>query len=110
MGTNIFEKQETGEYRIVGYIKSDDEIDLDTFKKIKARYPDEPNSGLSLELKMLRLGISDPKDEEFVTYNDFVNTLRLEGRKKKEEAKQLIATLIEVELTDSMGVKILVRK
>lgn len=111
MGTNVFKLMPDSNYKIVDYIKSDDEIDKETFAKIKAAYPDEPITGLSLEVKMLRIGILNPQDASFVAYNDFVDNCRAEGITKKQAAATARAALKEVALSSDgiKGTKIMVR-
>ena len=110
MGTNIFKLNEAGQYQIVDYIKSDEEIDKETFAKIKKEYPDKPEAGEPTEAKMLRLGILNPQDAEFIAYNNYVTACRLEGAAKKQSAATERTTLTEVELDNGgMKTKIMVR-
>jgi len=100
MGTNVFKLNESGKYQIVDYIKSDEEIDKETFAKIKAKYPDEPVSGLPLEIKMLRKGIVNPQDADFAAYNNFVSKCRDEGATTKATNAAKLATLKQITLTE----------
>ena len=109
MGTNVFKLNGDGKYQIAGYIKSDEEIDKETFAKIKAIYPDEPISNLSLEIKMLRIGIANPTDVLFVAYNNFVNQCRAEGQAAKIANAEKLAALKKVEIGENiMPTKIMV--
>lgn len=98
MGTNVFQLNEAGDYKIVDYIKSPEEIDKETFLKIKEKYPDDPRDGLSLEMKMLRKGINNPLDPEFVEYNNYVEECRSEGAKKKQAASEALNNLKVIEI------------
>lgn len=110
MGTNVFKLNADGQYQIVDYIKSDEEIDKETFEKIKAAYPDEPGGGLPLEVKMLRIGIINPQDAAFAAYNNFVNQCRAEGTARKQAAATARAALMEITLPgDTSGTKIMVK-
>lgn len=96
MGTNVFNLNADGQYQIVDYVKSDEEVDKETFAKIKTAYPDEPISGLPLEIKMLRIGITNSQDALFVAYNKFVNQCRTEGTAAKAANAAKIAALKQV--------------
>ncbi len=102
MGTNIFKLNSGGNYQIVDYIKSDDEVDKETFARVKAAYPDEPGSGLPLEMKMLRIGITNPQDTSFIAYNNFVNQCRADGATAKAANAAKLALLKQVSLPDGM--------
>jgi len=110
-GIEVFQLVD-GQYKIVDYIKSDDEIDKETFARIKEKYPDKPGSGESIEMKMLRIGILNPQDPSFLAYNDFVEKIRAEGKAEKQAAAEARAQLKEVELPqeESDEVKIWVRE
>ena len=109
MGTNVFKLNADGQYQIVGYIKSDEEIDKETFAKIKEKYPDKPEAGEPTEAKMLRLGILNSQDAEFILYNNYVNACRSEGTAKKQSAAAERAALTEVQIDNGgMPTKIMV--
>ena len=95
MGTDVM-KLVNNQYQKVDYIKGDDEVDKETFAKIKAVYPDEPNSGLPLEMKMLRIGISNPQDASFIAYNAFINQCRTDGQAAKAANAAKLALLKQV--------------
>lgn len=112
MGTDVFKLNNVDRYEKIDYIKSDVEIDKETFAKIKKEYPDKPEAGEPTEAKMLRLGILNPQDAEFIVYNNYVNTCRTEGTMKKQAAAAARAALTEVEIdvgNGGMPTKIMVR-
>jgi arginine utilization protein RocB len=101
MGTNVFKLNEVGEYQIVGYVKSDKEINGETEKKIAEKY------SVSEELKLLRL--NDRASAEFIAYNDYVENCRTEGKTKKANAALERTALQEIEINNGeMSVKIMV--
>ena len=98
MGTNVFELMPDGNYKIIDYIKSDDEIDLETSAKIKSRFNDDERE------KRLRLGIDNPLDPQFVEFNNFAFSCRTDGRAKKQAAATARAALTEM-VIDNGGMK-----
>lgn len=58
--------------------KREKEIDAAVVAKIRERY--DANE----ELKMLRLGITDPENADFATYNAYVEECRAWGRSQKD--------------------------
>jgi len=88
-GTDLYELTAEG-YRKTGYIKSDEEINKETEKKIKERY------SASDELKLLR--INDRASVDFLAYNAFVEQCRNEGKALKQTAAEERTLLKEVTL------------
>lgn len=98
MSTNIFKLNAENNYQIIDTVKSDDEVDKEIFAKIKAVYPDTPIAGLSLEIKMLRLGVTNPQDAGFVAYNSFINACRAEGAAAKNANAEKLTALKQIEV------------
>lgn len=59
---------------------TEESIDRQVVAKIRERYPDENE-----EFKMLRLGILNPQNEEFIAYNQYVEECRAWGREQKQK-------------------------
>lgn len=55
-----------------------EQVDHEVVAKIRERYTVDD------EYKMLRLGVLDPEDEEFLAYNDYVEECREWGRERKK--------------------------
>ena len=95
MGTNIFELNDNGDFQIVGYVKSDEEVNKETTAKIREKYSPED------EAKLNRIANALPKaqvPQEFVEYNTYAETCRAEGRAKKQANADELATLDQVEI------------
>ncbi len=90
MGTNIFKLNADGNYQIVDYIKSDDEVNAETEAIIRAKY------SVSDELKLHRLNAVTPGNSDFANYNVFAESCRLNGRNKKAANAAKLATLKQV--------------
>jgi hypothetical protein len=90
MGTNIFELNDNGDFQIVGYIKSDEEVNAETEKAIASKYSSAD------EIKLLRL--NDRASTEFIAYNTFVEKCRAEGRAEKQANADELAMLKQVEI------------
>jgi hypothetical protein len=109
MSINIFKLNTENNYQIVDTVKTGEEVDREVFAKIKEKYPDQPTPGTSLEMKMLRLGVTNPQDPEFVAYNNYVNACRAEGTTIKAANAARLASLTLVDIGEgSMPNKIYV--
>jgi len=78
---------------LVGYIKSDEEIDRETLAEIREKY------SLEDELKVLRLASADP--ESFKAYNDYVEECRAKGKQKKLDAASKLKALKKKKITEN---------
>ncbi len=108
-GIDVFGLNAEGKYEKIDYIKSDDEINLDTQLVIRSRYSIED------EIKLNRLANSLPKAQEpadFAAYHEYIEECRAEGAAKKAAAAALRLALTVVELTqeNSQPVPIYVRE
>ncbi|HBO60552.1 TPA: hypothetical protein DD449_02630 [Candidatus Berkelbacteria bacterium] len=95
MGTNIFELNDNGDFQIVGYVKSDEEVNKETTAKIREKYSPED------EAKLNRIANALPKaqvPQEFVEYNTYAEQCRAEGRAKKQANADELATLNTIEI------------
>ena len=77
---------------LVGYLKSEEEIDKEVLSKIREKYP------LEEELKILRLKETNP--DLFQEYNDYVEECRAEGKAKKAEIAQKLEELETTTIKD----------
>lgn len=110
MGTNVFELMLDGNYKIVGYIKSDEEIDMETTETISKSFNENMMNRIS-SAKANGLAVSDSDYQKFIEYNTFAEQCRSEGRQKKTDAATARAALKEVTLGDgSLDSKIWVRE
>lgn len=105
MGTNVFKLNADGQYRIIDYIKSDEEINAETEAKIRQKY------SINDELKLNRTAnASDASAAGFAEYNTYVETCRAEGATKKQSAATARAALTEIEIDNGgMKTKIMVK-
>ena len=90
-GTNIY-KVVNKKPILIGYIKSNEEINKETLAEIRKEY------SLEEELKILRRQAVDK--DAFQAYNDYVEECRAKGQQKKEEAATKLASLKQAEITE----------
>lgn len=62
--------------------QKDSEIDKQVVDKIREKYDENE------EMKMLRLGVLNPQDENFVAYDKYIEECREWGRKEKEKIQE----------------------
>ena len=75
---------ENGKPVLIGYIKSNEEINKETNRRIRNKI------SVAKELKLLRLKLvgDGTIENEFNKYNDFVEQCRAKGKLKKQKAAQ----------------------
>ncbi len=110
MGTNIFKLNQDGNYQIVDYIKSDDEIDLETTETISNAFNESMMNRIS-SAKANGLPVADSDYQKFLAYNTFAEQCRSAGRANKTANAAALALLKEVDLPQGLGepIKIMVR-